>query len=423
LKNYYRSFAAVAALDAADRTEFLPYIWRQKAEISAMHDIGREFWVTLDYSIGLTMQLLKNTKETMSEPIQTVLRPIFGRINRELNTILQKVTDEEFGYLKHELKILHHIVSHTINLVDKNVAHFVPRFLFISLIEQMRLLQPLGERTVDPALLARGDYRLLVTRHVARQFSTRLVGIIDFLLWYREVSPVLLPEHQQEYQARLTAMVREALDERLEFAETEGYSMREMIVELREIVTTSLIAEKFMEILNELSYSSGDAPIKPDKWLAAFCSVFMPIETDERGKNNTIVRDLTIAEILLTDAMMAAEAGDTEKLYRQIFLAGSMRPFLINVTGPLLPPKIGLELDIFLEIMEFLDHLYPEVIITADLSRAFRKTRQLLDEEIERVKVTGAVTITDDDIHLFIDKANSLRGREPIAPTGSPDRV
>jgi len=411
LRNYYRSFAAVTALDTVDRAEFLPYIWRQKAEISAMHDIGREFWVTLDHSIGLTMRLLKNTKETMGEPTQTMLRPLFGRINRELNTILQKITDEEFGYLKNELKIFHHIVSHTINLVDKNVAHFVPRFLFISLIEQMRLLYPLGERTVNPTALARGDYRLLVTRHVAHQFSKRLVEIIDFLLWYREVSPVLLPEHRQEYQAKLLAMTRDAIDERMEFSDTDGYSMREMILELREIVTTSLITEKFMEISNELSYAAGDAPIDADKWLSAFCAVFMPSVGDDR-KNNTIIRDLTIAERLLTDAMVAAEAEDTEKLHRQIFLASSIRPFLTDVTRPLLSPKVGLELDIFFEIMEYLDHLYPDVIITADLSRAFRKTRQLLDEEIERVKVTGAVTITDDDIQLFIDKVNGLRARE-----------
>jgi len=411
LRSYYRSFNAVTAFDTVDRTEFLPYIWRQKAEISAMHDIGREFWVTLDHSIGLTMSLLKSTKETMGEPIQTVLRPIFGRINRELNTILQKVTDEEFGYLKHELKIFHHIVSHTINLVDKNVSHFVPRFLFISLIEQMRLLYPLNERTMNPALLARGDYRLLVTRHVARQFSTRLVAIIDFLLWYREVLPVLQPEYRQEYQTQLSAMVREALDERIEFTETEGYSMREMILELREVVTLSLIAEKFMEIMNELAFASSDTPLNADKWLDAFCSVFMPPVGDDR-RNNTIVRDLTIAERLLTEAMVAAEAEDAEKLHRQIFAAGSIRPFLNDVTGPLLPPKIGLELDVFFEIMEYLDHLYPEVILTADMNRAFRKTRRLFDEEIERIKVTGAVTITDDDIQLFIDKVNGLRARE-----------
>ncbi len=411
MRSYYRSFAAVAAQDAVDRDALLPYIWRQKAEISAMHDIGREFWVTLDHSIGLTMQLLKNTKETMGEPIQTVLRPIFGRITRELNTILQKVTDEEFGYLKHELKIFDHIVTHTINLVDKNVSHFVPRFLFVSLIEQMRILYPVGVRTVNPLLLARGDYRLLVTRHVARQFSTRLVGIIDLLLWYREALPVLQPEHRQEFQTRFQATVREALDERMEFVETEGYSMSEMMLELREVVTASLIAEKFMEIMNELSFAAGDAPLAHDKWLDAICSVFLPPVGDER-RNNTIVRDLTIAERLLGEALIAVEAGDAEKLHRQLFLAGAIGPFLTEVTAPLLSPKLGLELDVFFEIMDYLDHLYPDLVITTELKRAFRKTRLIFDDEIERVKVTGTVTISDDDIQLFIDKVSGLRARE-----------
>lgn len=410
MKEYYRSFIALSSFKNPDRAALLPYIHRQKAEISALHAIRYDFWTTLDYTIDLTMRLLKNPKETVGEPTQTVLRPLFGTINRELNTILQKVTDDEFGYLKHELKVFHHIVTHTINLVDKNVAHFVPRFLFVSLIEDMRLLYPLCERTINPALLARRDYRLLVTRHLAGRSDKRLVGIIDLLLWYREVAPVMVREDRQEYHGKLMALVRSALDQPVEFLGSDAYSLRDMIVELRETVTASLIAERFMAILNELSYVPADMQLDADKWLGDLCAVFIPSPIDER-KNNAVLRDLSIADRILSESMVAAEAEDLDTLHRHLFLAGSIRPFVSEVTQPLLSPKVALELDIFFEIMEFFEHQFPDIIMPTELQRAFRRTHRILGEEIERIKVTGSVTISDDDIQLFIDKVNSLRAQ------------
>ncbi len=412
MRSYYRSFAAVNALEEMDREALLPYIWRQKTEISALYEIRPTFWVTLDYAIALTMHLLKSAKKTIGEPIQTILRPLYGRTSRELDTILHKVSEEEYGYLKHELKIFHHIVTHTINLVDKNLSHFIPQFLFISLIERMRLLYPLEERTVSPLLLAHGDYRLLLTRHLAKQFNKRLVGVIDFLLWYRETGPSAQPEHREAYLARFQKLVRESLEEPTVFTEAEGYSLREMIVELREAVTASLIAEKFMEIQNALSFAPADELLDAPRWLESFCGVFLPPTSDDR-RADTIVRDLTIAEHILTDALAAAEAEDLDRLHRQILLAGSIRPFLQDVTAGLLPPKVALELDVFFEIMELLDHLYPDVFLSGEMHRAFRKTRQVLIEEIEQVKVTGTVNVSEEDILLFIDKAFFLRAREP----------
>ncbi len=412
MRSYYRSFAAVHALEEMDRSELLPYIWRQKAEISALYDIRPSFWVTLDYAIALTMNLLKSTKKTIGDPVQTVLRPLYGRTSRELDIILHKASDEEYGYLKHELKMFHHIITHTINLVDKNLSHFVPQFLFISLIERMRLLYPLEERAINPILLAHGDYRLLLTRHLAKQFNKRLVGIIDFLLWYRETAPSAQPEQREAYLSRFQTLVRESLEEPTVFTETESYSLREMIVELREAVTSSLIAEKFMEIQNALSFASTDELLDTPRWLESFCCVFLP-PTGEDRRADTMVRDLTIAEHILTDALAAAEAEDLDRLHRQILLAGAVRPFMQDVTAGILPLKTALELDVFFEIMELLDHLYPEVLLSGEMHRAFRKTRQVLAEEIERVKVTGTVNISEEDILLFVDKAFFLRAREP----------
>lgn len=187
--------------------------------------------------------------------------------------------------------------------------------------------------------------------------------------------------------------------------------MREMVVELREAVTSSLIIEKFMEIQNALSFGSSDEVIDADRWLGVFCSVFLPPTLEDR-RVNTIVRDLSIAERILTDALAAAEAEDLDRLHRQILLAGSIRPFLQDVTAWLLPLRVSLELDVFFEIMELLEHLYPDVVIPLEMRNAFRKTRQVIVDEIERTKGTGAVTISDEEITLFIDKAYSLRARD-----------
>lgn|GEM_PF-863416 len=414
MKSYYRSFAALHNMEDVNREALLPYIWRQKTEISALYDIAPTFWVTLDYAITLTMHILKSTKRIIGEPIQSVLRPLYGRMSRELDTLLRKVSDEEYGYLKHELKIFHHIITHTINLVDKNLTHFVPQFLFISLIERMHLLYPIEEKTINPALLAHGDYRLLVARHLAKNFNKRLVATIDFLLWYREIAPSVQPEHRELYRTRFQTLVREALDEPATYTATENYTMREMVVELREAVTSSLIIEKFMEAQNALSFAPSDEVIDAVRWLESFCSIFLSPTSDDR-RANTIVRDLSIAEHILTDALAAAEAEDLDRLHRQILLAGSVRPFLQDVTAWLLPLRVSLELDVFFEIMDLLDHLYPDVVIPPEMRNAFRKTRQVITEEIERIRGTGVVTITDEEITLFIDKAYSLRARNQDA--------
>ncbi len=415
MNRYYRAFKKVRELSEQNREELIPYIWRQKAEISVICGVSHDFWVLLDYTIGITRDILKTPKETAQTGIQAELKPIFERFNSQLQRTFQKIQDQEFHYIKQELKTFHHILTHTINLIDRNLAHFIPSYLFITLIENMLVAAPLEDKTIDPGLLARRDYAVLIARHISRNFSPVTVELIDHLLYYREISPFLRPVDRAELHRKIAAKIDAALGEKFAYNDSEQYTMQQLIIELREVITASLITEKQIEIMNDLRYLADDKAADADKYINALASLFIQ-NTSERQRNTTVLRDLSIAILLLNNTLIALESGDKERLSQQLHLARALKEFFTDVTMYLLPESLSLQFAIFLEVMEYLDFLYPSVCMTPDIGQVIRKIRQLFVEETEKISRQETTTISQDEILLFIDKIAKLKARADIRP-------
>ena len=110
MKRYYDALKKIEELYNFDREKLLPYIWRQKEEVCASISIDPKFWVVLDYTISLTSKLLKEKKAVAEKNIQNILRPIFEKYNAQIQKIYQRIPEDDYCYVKEELKAFHHIV-------------------------------------------------------------------------------------------------------------------------------------------------------------------------------------------------------------------------------------------------------------------------------------------------------------------------
>ncbi|MFO7735194.1 MAG: hypothetical protein R6W70_03140, partial [bacterium] len=153
---------------------FLEHMWQKKNELSAELDIDPNFWVTLDYMIHLTSSLLKMKKSIAEKQIHKSLRPLFEKNYSDIRNLYRKIPENRYPDTQKDAKTFHHIVSHTINLIDKSYSHFIPSYLFILSIENMTMLSPRLEMCVDSAVLARKNFPLLMTRHLSVDFSSSL---------------------------------------------------------------------------------------------------------------------------------------------------------------------------------------------------------------------------------------------------------
>ncbi len=410
MKDYYKALQKISAVSTFDRTEFFPYIWRQKEEINSLLNVDYKFWITLDYAILLTLRILKKPKDIAEKEIQEILRPTFDKYNIQIQKIYQKIPSEQYFYIKEEIKQFHHIMSHTLNLIDKRLSHFIPSFLFISIIDNMKILSPASHRTVDPGILARGSYTTLIARQLCIKYNSQLLEIIDFMLWYKEISHLLLPEDRKLMGRELLAKINSLLRQRYSFDVSGEYSIKHLIIELRDVVTSSLINEKLYEIKEEIELNNDGRMLNISKFLSNISSIFLP-QSAENYKNNTIVRDLTIAAMILANSLTALQEGDKERLFSHIYLGKTLKGFFSNVTRYLLPPQLALYFNVFLEFIDFLDTSQTSVSPDKQLENVVKGMIKEFQNEIDAMRAKSEITITNESTLLFIDKTRKLRAK------------
>ncbi len=413
MKKYYEALGKIGELNNFDREKLLPYIWRQKEEISATLNIHPRFWVLLDYAIHLTESLLKAPKERAEKNIQHILRPIFEKYNSQIRKIYSKIPKEEFAYVREEMKAFHHIVTHTINLIDKRLPHFIPSYLFISSVEHMQVLYPMDHRTIDPLLLLRGHYTTLVARYLSARFSPALVKLMDYLAWYEEIKPILLGEDRIKVRKTLIQKFDAVLKEERSEDAAHHNSIEQMVVELREIVSFSLIAQKIMELKDEVEKWPEKDQLNCRHILSEIASIFLPTSA-ETQLDNTRARDLTIAVMVLNQILISMQAKDTAKLSDTLVLAGNILPFLKNVTAHIVSPQAALHIGMLEEIVDYLSFHITEVI-PEELEQVIRDTISPLQQELQSAENKDNVTVTADDIHLFLEKAGKLRAEGELS--------
>ncbi len=402
MKSYYNAFNKLKEFQNPNRELLIPYIHKQKKELSFYLGISSEFWISLDYAICLTKRLLKSGKNELESNINTILKPIFKKHNKKVLDIYRKIPEKSYKFLKYEMKTFHHIITHTINLIDKKQTYLIPNYLFIDNIDNMLLLYPLNKKTIEPQTLANGNYAILMARHIAPNFSTKLLEAIDTMLWLKTIFPLLIPEDKTQYTKDLLNILSEIKEENSKFdTTTQEYSMLQLIIELRETITKSIINETVEEIVKSIKLGE----INFDNFLKKISNIFVPDDIENK-KETSITRDNAILLAVLKNIKTSIKNNNKIQLFENILIGKAMIPFLKNITTNIMPQRVSLYIDIFIELIEFLEETYPASTPAQSMNSTIEKIEEILNSELEKRK--NKTEIKTEDIMLFTDKIKQI---------------
>jgi len=408
LNKYYQQLKKIQDFRSIDRNELKDYIHIQKAEVSSLLSIPPEFWVIIDYVIHLTKAVLKKPKIEAEKDLKTVIKPLFDCYNSKVERILRKMPENEFLYLKQDMKSFHHIICHSVNLIDKGLSHFIPSYLFIDSIEKMTVLYPLHENCCDHGTLARGNYPVLLSRYISESFTPGIKNIINFLIWLQNILPHAIPEDRAYLKTRMMNILEDFISNEHQFKNAEDYSTKELVIELREVITVSYIREKIISLIEKIKTPGSQVPIS--ECLEQISSIF--IETGKLLPERTTARDLAIATEMCGRVIEGIKnTSERKMLYENLVLSNALKPYFLNVTRYMLDPKTDLELCRLIEICDFLFVTHPSVRAADELMELLENIHKSLETERELVCSTNSVTIDLEAMNLFKSKMKQVSAR------------
>jgi len=404
LKNYYSQLKQVQDLHNFDNLTLKDYIHKQKNEVSAILSIAPDFWVAVDYAIHLTSAILKKPKAEAEKDIASTIKPLFERYNRKIEMVYRKIPEKEYFFLKKDMKTFHHIICHSINLIDKGLAHFIPSYLFIESFDNMKILAPLHENTIDPGTLARNDYPLLLSRYISVAFSSNIKEILDFIVWMKFVLPYAIPEDRVYLKNKMISLIENFVKEKHEFRKDPQYSTRELIIELREVITLSYIREKTGDLLNKIKAPGSKIPLS--ECIDHIASIF--VDKTHLVPLKYTARDLAIASNLIENIIVCLKEKNRKELYKYLYTAKTLIPYFKEVTRYMLDPKTELEFCKLIEIVEFLDESYPSMTFSPEIVEVLEKTGKSLETEKELICSSDGIFPDTESINLFKAKMKQI---------------
>lgn len=405
MKEYYNGLRKLQDFNHLSTLQLQTYSWHQKREVSAQLDLLPDFWVIVDYAVSLTKRILKQNKVAAETDIQNILRPLFEQYNTKISRTYDKLSEKNHFFLKNELKTFHHIVTHTINLIDKRMAYLTPSYLFVSSIEHMKMLAPAGEHCCDPRTLAEKKFSTLFSRHLASQYSQSLVDIIDNLLWQYHIKKYLLPDDIARFNRTLVDKLTVAINEEIHFDNSSDYRVEQLIIELKKVVNISLIKQKLEEILKEISSIPAETLIDSRHYLDKIVELFISSKTD--ATTRFVLRDLTILSRMMQKIKTAILEKDRDTVHYQLTLGLALKPMVVNVISHLTPPTTGMKMCASFELISALNNSFPSLsaaepymLLIDDLIITFEKEKTNMEK-------FSNTTITEEEIELYIDKTMS----------------
>lgn len=408
MKKYYQQLKKIHDFHSLEKNELKDYIHLQKTEVSNLLSIPPEFWVIIDYVIHLTRAVLKKPKIEAEKDLKSVIKPLFDCYNSKIERILRKMPENEFLYLKQDMKSFHHIICHSVNLIDKGLPHFIPSYLFIDSIEKMTVLYPLHENCCDHGTLARGNYHVLMSRYISESFTPGIRDIINFLIWLQNILPHAVTDDRVYLRNRMISIMEEFISNEHQFKNAEDYSTKELVIELREVITVSYIRENIISLLEKIKSPASQIPVS--ECLDHIASIF--IETGKLSPERTTARDLAIATEMCGKIIEGIKNESEKKvLYENLVLANALKPYFLKVTRYMLDPKTDLELCRLIEICDFLFVTYPSVRATDELLELLENIHKSLETERELVCSTNSVTIDPEAMNLFKSKMKQVSAR------------
>jgi hypothetical protein len=264
----------------------------------------------------------------------------------------------------------------------------------------MTVLHPLHEKTCDYGTLMRGNYPVLISRHIAKGFTEELSNIINYLIWLKFILPHAIPEDRTYLRKKMLSMLEEFASDKHKFKTDIDYSTKSLVIELREVITRSFIQEQITGLIEKIK--NPEIRITIQDCLDHIASIFIDIEKVNPIK--TTVRDLTIVIELAGKIVESVKQDTRPKLMNYLLTFKALRPFLLSVSRYMLDPKIDLELCRLIETVDYMYESHPCYASNDQLGEILDESMKVLETEREVLCATSSISPDKEANELFVAK-------------------
>lgn len=401
MRKYYEELKKIEDFASFDRTQLLDYIHRQKFEVSVICGVDAKFWVELDYIIALMKYSLADINDTKKEFFIKSVIPFMQKKINYIKNCWKTLPENEFFYLRKDLKTFEDIFSHASNIANKNLNYFMPFPLFLNAIDSMTVLYPLLEKSCDPRMIVRYNYDILLTRYLVGDFSAQLVDIIDYLIWVQAVFHIAGSADQQEFRNQIIARLSAFINTESDFKNGTEYSAKSFVLELHEVLTDINIKSKIQELQNSIL----ETDISVVECLRKITSIFM--DPDISGQAN-VFRDLTIASELASSVIKHIKESNNSALYEDIALSKALKPYFMQVSRYMFDVQIDMEVCRIFEIMFYLEKTLPSFIMHDDIITLLEISVEKLNTQKKRLTENLNGTFDLEAAELFKAKMKQV---------------
>ena len=402
MKKYYEDLKKIEDFSSFDRMRLLDYIHRQKFEATAICALGPTFWVELDYVIDLAKSAFTDTTEEKKAFFVKSILPLMQEKIATIQKIEKTLPENEFFYLRKDLKTFEEIFSHASNIIGKRLDYFLPFSLFLHAVESMTVLYPLREKSCDAGTIARKNYDILLARYLAGDFSQQLVDIIDYFIWVQAVSSKALDQDKQSFRSQIVHRLSEFTGTRSDFTNETEYSAKNFVLELHEVLTDINIKGKIKELYNRIL----ETEVSIGECLRTIVSIFLDPQSDS-GQTNTL-RDLAIASDLASSVTNHIKEGNNKGLYEDIALSKALKSYFMQVSRHMLGITEDMEICRLFEIMFYLEETAPSFIMHDDIITLLENSIEKFENQKEAISKSLNKTLDPESAELFKAKAKQV---------------
>lgn len=405
MRKYYEELKKIEDFASFDRTGLLDYIHRQKSEASAVcasaptpFIVDAAFWVELDYIIGLAKYALTAiTEEKKGFFIKTVI-PLMREKVTMVTKLWKLLPENEFFYLRKDLKTFENIFSHAWNINSKNLTYFMPFSLFLHALESMIVLYPLGEKSCAAGMIERKNYNILQARFLSGRFSEQLVDIIDYLIWVQTVFSKALDSDRQKFRNQIISRLSTFIttDDSSDKADDTAENL---VYELHENLTRTHIKSKIQDLLNSILKTETSV----SECLNTIISIFLEPHKDP-GPGITL-RDLVTASDLASSVIKHIKEGNNKGLYEDINLSKALKPTFMSVSRYMVDIRTEIEICRLFEIMFYLEETAPSFIMHDDIISLLEKSIEQFEDQKQRLPKEIIENFDPQSAELFKAKA------------------
>ena len=386
MRKYYEDLKKIEDFTSFDRTELLNYIHRQKFEATVVCSLNPAFWAELDYVIGLAKSVFTETDEEKKNFFITSVIPLMQEKIAPIKKIEKILPENEFFYLKKDLKTFVEIFSHASNIIAKRLDYFLPFTLFLQAVDSMVVLYPLREKSCDAGTIARNNYDILLARYLAGGFSAQLVDIIDYLIWVQAVFSKAVERDRQNFRNQIVRRLFDFIDKESDFTNGADYSAKSFVLELHEVLTDINIKGRIKELYSKIL----DSEVSVGECLRTIVSIFIDPQI-VTGQVNTL-RDISIASDLAFSVISHLKEGNNKGLYEDIALSKALKPYFMQVSRHMLGLAEDMEICRLFEIMFYLEETAPSFIMHEDIITLLENSTEKFESRKEAVsQVLGRI--------------------------------